>query len=85
MAGTSHHCRELHRSSTKQAALAGSVRHEACRVQNTDTGTKSCLVTGPAQLAHHQKSSPVIWNNDRSGEGIITWDVSKPAQETKKP
>lgn len=72
MAGTSHHCRELHGSSTKQAALAESMRCEACRVENADTGTKSCLVTGPARLTHHQKSSPMIWNKDRPDEGTIT-------------
>lgn len=42
MAGASHHRRELHRSSKKRAALAESMSYEACRMKDTDTGTKSC-------------------------------------------
>ena len=43
------------------------------------------LVTGPAQLTHHQQSSLVTGNNGRPDQGIITWDVSKPVREVKKP
>lgn len=42
-------------------------------------------MTGPARLTHHQESSLVTGNNGRPDQGIITWEVSKPVREVKKP
>lgn len=91
MAGASYHRGELCGSSTKQAALAGSVRHEACRVENTDTGTKACPGR-PGDWASSARPSPEKQSHDLEQEkarpghpGDITWVVSKPARETEKP